>query len=370
MSEYKIISSDSHIIEPEDLWEKRIDKPFRDRAPRVLHEGDTDQWICDGMRFGGIGVFDQAGVRFEDPAKVTMEGSMANVRLGGLDPTAHVNDMDLDGVAAGVLYPSQGLMMFGIPATDVLSASFRAYNDYLAEFCSPYPDRLKGIAMVNVDDIAEGTAELERAAKIGLAGAMISMDPVLPYRHAAYDRFWAAAQDLKLPLSLHTGTHRWKPGMDTAAVVLATDFALSQRECYPRDCVDNMVFAGVFERFPNLKVGVIEFEIAWAPYFINQMDDFYIQRPTGIQLTRFKNDMLPSDFFRNNVFIGFQEDELGIQLRHHIGVNTLLWGSDYPHAESTFPKSREILGQILSDVPEEEQAKIAGGNTAKLYGFD
>ena len=370
MAEYKIISSDSHVIEPEDLWEKRIDKTFRDRAPRLFHGGDTDQWVCDGMRFGVIGVNQQAGVRFEDPSKLTMEGSMDTARLGGLDPTAHVNDMDLDGIAAGVLYPSQGLTLFGIPATDVLSASFRAYNDYLAEFCSPYPDRLKGIAMINVDDMEEGTAELERAAKIGLAGAMISIDPVLPYHHAAYDRFWATAQDLKLPLSLHTGTMRWKPGMDTTAITLETGFGFSNREYNPRECVDSMIFAGVFERFPKLKVGVIEFEIAWAPYFINQMDDYYKQRPIGVQLPRFKNNMLPSDFFRSNIFISFQEDDLGIQLRHHIGVNTLLWGSDYPHAESTFPKSREILGQILSGVPEDEQAQIAGDNTAKLYGFD
>ncbi len=370
MSEYKIISSDSHVIEPEDLWEKRIDKRFRDRAPRLFHEGETDQWVCDGMRFGVIGANQQAGVRFEDPSQLTIEGSMETVRLGGVDPTAHVEDMDLDGVAAGVLYPSQGLTLFRIPASDVLSASFRAYNDYLAEFCSPYPDRLKGIAMVNVDDMEDGVAELERAAKIGLAGAMISIDPVLPYHHPAYDRFWATAEALNLPLSLHTGTMRWKTGMDTSAVVMQSAFDFSNREHNPRECVNSMVFAGIFERYPELKVGVVEFEVAWAPYFINRMDEFYKQRPTGVQLPRFKNDMLPSDFFRNNIFIGFQEDDLGIQLRHHIGVNTLLWGSDYPHAESTFPKSREILGQILAGVPEDEQAKIAGENTAKLYGFD
>jgi predicted TIM-barrel fold metal-dependent hydrolase len=199
---------------------------------------------------------------------------------------------------------------------------------------------------------------------------MISIDPVLPYHHPAYDRFWATAEALNLPLSLHTGTMRWKTGMDTSAVVMQSAFDFSNREHNPRECVNSMVFAGIFERYPELKVGVVEFEVAWAPYFINRMDEFYKQRPTGVQLPRFKNDMLPSDFFRNNIFIGFQEDDLGIQLRHHIGVNTLLWGSDYPHAESTFPKSREILGQILAGVPEDEQAKIAGENTAKLYGFD
>ncbi len=369
MSEYRIISSDSHVIEPEDLWEERIDKRFRDRAPRLHHQEDADQWICDGMSFGAIGINQQAGVRFEDPEQLSIAGSMDTVPLGGLDPTEHVKDMELDGVDAGVLYPSQGLTLFRVPASDIVSAAFRAYNDYLAEFCSPYPSRLKGIAMVNVDDVEEGVAELNRAAKLGLVGAMISVDPVLPYSHSAYDRFWAAAQDLHMPLSLHTGTMRWKPGMNTTSLEVQSTFEFANREYNPRQCVNDMIFAGVFERYPKLKVGVVEFEIAWAPYFMNRMDEFYQQRAVGVHGIRFKNDILPSDFFRNNVFIGFQEDDLGIQLRHHIGVDNLLWGSDYPHAESTFPRSREILEQILDGVPEEEQAKIAGANTAKLYGL-
>ncbi len=146
MPGYKVISSDSHIIEPETLWEDRIDPRFKDRGPRLLHEEDADQWICDGLRFGAIGVNQQAGVRFESPEKLSVQGTMETVPLGGLDPHEHVKDMDLDGIAGGVLYPSQGLTLFRVPATDVLSASFRAYNDYLAEFCAPYPERLKGMA--------------------------------------------------------------------------------------------------------------------------------------------------------------------------------------------------------------------------------
>jgi predicted TIM-barrel fold metal-dependent hydrolase len=170
MSTYKLISSDSHIIEPPDLWEKRIDPTFKDRAPRVVREGNNDQWYCDGMAFGGVGVNQQAGMRFEHPENLTLEGSMATVPLGGLDPHAHVKDMDMDGVAGGVLYPSQGLTLFRIPATDVVLAAFRAYNDYVAEFCQPYPNRLKGIAMINVDDVADGVRELERTAQPGWLG--------------------------------------------------------------------------------------------------------------------------------------------------------------------------------------------------------
>ena len=370
MPEYRIISSDSHIIEPEDLWKERIDQRFKDRGPQLLHEEEADQWVCDGLRFGAIGINQQAGLRFENPEELTTGGSMETVPLGGLDPHEHVKDMDLDGVSAGVLYPSQGLTLFRVPATDVLSAAFRAYNDYLAEFCAPFPDRLKGIAMINLDDVADGVQELERSARLGLAGAMISVNPILPYTHPAYDRFWSAAQDLEMPLSLHVGTMRWRPGMDTDGVVLQNPFDFPNREYDPRQCINGMIFSGAFERHPRLKVGVVEFEVAWAPYFLKRMDNFYQERAGGVQGERFKNDMVPSDFFRRNVFIGFQEDDLGMQLRHHIGVDILLWGSDYPHAESTFPRSRQILKEIFEGVPEEEKAKIAGGNTAKLYGFD
>ena len=372
MTGYRVISSDSHVVEPEDLWAERIDRRFKERGPRLLHEEGQDQWICDGLRFGAIGINQQAGLRFEDPEKLTTGGSMETVPRGGLDPHEHVKDMDVDGVAGGLLYPSQGLTLFRVPATDVLSAAFRAYNDYLAEFCQPYPDRLKGIAMINLDAVADGVEELERAAGLGLglAGAMISVNPILPYSHSAYDPFWAAAQDLDMPLSLHVGTSRWKPGMDTGGVVLQNPVDFPNREYDPRQCINGMIFARVFERYPKLKVGVVEFEVSWAPYFMSRMDNFYQERAVGVQGERFKDDMLPSDFFRRNVFLGFQEDALGVQLRHFIGVENLLWGSDYPHAESTFPKSREILEEIFQGVPDEEKALIAGENTARLYNFD
>ena len=371
MSEYRLISSDSHIIEPENLWLDRIDRRYKDRGPRLLHEAETDYWVCDGWRFGNIGVNQQAGLRFDTPEKLTVEGRMEGAPLGGLDPHEHVKDMDLDGVAGGVLYPSQGLTLFGVPATDVFSAACRAYNDYLAEFCAPYPDRLKGIAMINIDDVADGTQELERAARLGLAGAMISVSPILPYKHRAYDQFWAAAQDLEMPLSLHTATWRWKPGVDTgggAADDLDADSPNLDHDA--RQCIYGMIFTGVFERYPRLQVGVVEFETSWAPYFMNRMDERYLRKAVGVHGTRFKGDALPSDFFRSNVFIGFQEEDLGIQLRHHIGVDNLLWGSDYPHAESTFPRSREILERIFEGIPEDDKAKIAGENTAKLYRFN
>ena len=368
MPNYKIWSSDSHIIEPADLWESRIDSKYRDRAPRIVREDGHDQWYCDGVAFGNIGANQQAGVRFEDPEKLDSHGVMETVPLGGVDPDAHVQDMDVDGIAGGVLYPSQGLTLWQIPSSDLLSAIFRAYNDYLAEFCTSHPNRLKGIAAINVDIVGDAVGELERSAKLGLAGAMISIRPLLPYDESAYEDLWAAAQDLDMSLTLHTGTIRWSPGSGGQLPAGAVGFA--SREVNVRNSIADMIFSGVFERYPRLKVGVVEYEVAWAPYFMDRMDEFYGQRPGGIRGPRFKGELLPSDFFRSNVFISFQEDALGIELRHRIGVDSLMWGSDYPHAESTFPRSREILEHILQGIPEEEQRKIAGGNTAVLYHFD
>ena len=138
---------------------------------------------------------------------------------------------------------------------------------------------------------------------------------------------------------------------------------------YPALSLCDMIFSGIFERHSRLTLAIVEFELAWAPNVLSSMDYTYRERH-GEALYRFKNGMLPSDFFRRNVVLSFQEDAIGIRLRDVIGVDNMMWGSDYPHSESTFPRSRQTLAEILEGVPEDEQAKIAGGNTARVYIFD
>jgi len=131
----------------------------------------------------------------------------------------------------------------------------------------------------------------------------------------------------------------------------------------------DLIFSGVFERHPRLTLAIVEFELSWAPNVVISMDYTYRERH-GEAIYRFKDGMLPSDFFRRNVVLSFQEDAIGIRLRDVIGVDKMMWGSDYPHSESTFPQSQKILAEILAGVPQDEQAKIAGGNTARVYNFD
>src|SRR6478752_4421521 len=179
-----VLSSDSHVFEPPDLWQTRIDRAFRDRAPRIERIDGADYVVVEADQvLSGIGLISNAGARFEAPETISSQGRFEDVHLGGYDPEQHLKDMVLDGVSGEVLYPSQGLFYFKVADTALMSAIFRAYNDWLAEFCRVDPARLKGIAMINLDDIADGIRELERAARLGLPGARHALKPA--HGHAA-----------------------------------------------------------------------------------------------------------------------------------------------------------------------------------------
>jgi len=129
-----------------------------------------------------------------------------------------------------------------------------------------------------------------------------------------------------------------------------------------------MIFAGVCERYPNLKVGSVEHEISWAPHWLQQMDFTYTSRPVYANYKSTEN-FLPSDYWRRNMFAVFQEDEVGVLLRHRIGMDTMLWGNDFPNSESTWPKSMQFLDTMFADVPAEERLRLTRDNAVKLFHF-
>src|ERR1700723_995741 len=232
-----VLSSDSHVFEPPDLWQARIDAAFRDRAPRIQRINGADQIVVEGDRvLSGIGLISNAGARFENPETISAQGRFEDVHRGGYEPEQHLKDMALEGVAGEVLYPSQGLFYFKVADTKLMSAIFRAYNDWLAEFCRTDPARLKGIAMINLDDVQDGIRELERAARLGLSGAMITEYPLEHRRYdgSEYEPFWAAAAALDLPLSLHAATRRQSRSAGPVPERCATPAAARQRRSIRR----------------------------------------------------------------------------------------------------------------------------------------
>ena len=370
MSSYRVISADSHVVEPEDLWTSRAESKFKDRVPHLEHLDEGDWWFCDGLKVVGAGGGADAGVRFEDPDKLSLETRMEQNRPGGYIPEEQVKDMETDGIDVSIVYPTVGLMLYAAPDSELLTSTCRIYNDWVGEFFNAIPKRIKGIAMLNVDDVAVGVKELERCAKMGFVGAMITVQPLAGriYNQPIYEPLWAAAQDLGMPLSLHIASNRVDPGLEFGDPDIPRPARITNVDHWVRMSLADMIFGGVFERYPKLQVGSVEHELSWVPHFLDRMNYTYSQRHSRIR--GFKDGAFPSDYFQSNVFLGFQEDALGIKDRHIIGVGNLQWGSDYPHSASTFPRSQEILEHILADCTEEEKAKIAGGNAARVYNID
>ena len=373
MGSYKIISADDHVFEPADLYTSRMEEKYKDRAPRVERIDGGDFWVCEGRSMVSMTPGSQTGVRMDDPQKLSRSDTYENVRRGGYDPDERLKDMDVDGVEVSVIYPSVGLLLYTIPDSDLLNSVFKAYNDWLGEFCSAHPKRLKAIAMLNVDDLDPAIKEMERCARMGFTGAMITVYPYEDHSYSSpeHEPLWAAAQDLDMPLSLHAGTNRPGPGQDYGfgSPKISPSFN-GNMDHWTRMSLSNMIYAGVFQRYPKLMVGSIEAELSWIPHFLDRLDYMYTQRAGRPGWYKISESMLPSQYFHRNVFVSFQEDSLGIRLRDIIGVDKLQWGSDYPHHESTWPYSQRILDEILADCTEEEKAKIAGGNASKLYHLD
>lgn len=359
----KLISSDSHVVEPPNLWLSGVPTGYQDKAPRVIEKDGVDYWFINGVRCNSFAGGAQVGVRFGDKAKLESAASFSQVRPGAYMPDAHLSENLTDGVLGSVLYPTQGLLLFGIHDLELMHILCQTYNNWIAEFCSFDSDRLKGVAIVPNDDVVWAVNELERCHSLGIKGAMISCVPksVSSYEHRYYDPFWDKAVELSIPISLHIATDREGADFSQAGIVNA-DYGI-------RKTIVSLILGGVFTRFPKLRIGIIEYELSWIPFFLERLDYSYTQRATRAGWMRIAGDSLPSDIFRENIFVSFQEDRLGIRDRHIIGINNLMFGSDYPHTESTFPRSELILRGLLKDLPREEQRKICFGNCAKIYSF-
>ena len=349
-----------------------MDRTFRDRAPRVVGEHDGDWWMIDGTRGNSFQGGAQVGKRFDRPEELRPAARFSEVRPGAYQPAEFLRENEEDGVWGSVIYPTAGLQLFRVPDLALLSACFRAYNDWLADFCRTAPARLRGIALINVEDVEEAVRELGRARKLGLTGAMITVAPPeeRSYDQAMYEPFWAAAEALAMPISLHIDTNRPAPFLVAESNRTSRASLLANADYWVRVALGHLILEGVFERYPRLRVGSAEHEIAWVPYFLDRLDYTYTQRARRSHWVRYRTDALPSDFFRRSSFLSFQEDAMGIRDRALIGVDLLLWGSDYPHTESTFPRSRAILERILDGVPREERQRITASNVARLYHFD
>jgi len=329
-----------------------------------VHGESFDTYICEGVEPLPVGVLASAGV----PAhELDRQGRFeTHVPRSSWDPDVRLKEIEADGVQAEVLYPTVSLTHFAIGDLDLKRACFRAYNDWVADFCSSRPDRFKGVGLVAIEDVESAVAELERCRERGLVGGAIALyqDRDHAYGDRVYDPLWAAAQSLEMPISLHifTASPEGEPKRKRDIADGIVEPVWIQRS------LGLMLFAGVFERFPRLKVVSVESDAGWLPYFLERIDYIFERRQNLYPMNLSRNE-LPSEMIRRAARFTFLRDRAALVNRTLIGVDLLLWSSDYPHNGSTWPNSREVLDAIMEDVPADERRRIVASNTAALYGF-
>jgi uncharacterized protein len=363
---YPVISADSHITEPPNTYIDFIDPAYRDRAPKMVDagEGVGDVFVIDGMaRPIPMGLVAAAG---KPPEEIRITGvHFAELHRGGWDPDARLLDQDRDGVAAEIIYPTVGMQLCNHRDADYKHACFNAYNRWIASYCAAHPTRLLGAGQTAMRSPEEGIADLHAIRALGLRGVMMPGNPGCEddYDSHVWDPFWEAAIGLGLPLSFHILTSRSGetrgPRMNSFLSVV--------RGC--QDIMGMLVLGGVFERHPSLRVVCVEADAGWVPHFMYRMDHAYNRHrywlPAGQELSK-----LPSEYFAENIYVTFQDDWTAFKQADHMNWRRLMWANDFPHSDSTWPWSQEMLAEHTKSLSTEQQEAILCTNVADLYGID
>ncbi len=388
---YQCISADSHLEIRPDRYTKRIAAKFQDRAPKVISlEDGTLAVLQEGQPLERLISNISCGLPYEqrrpfDP----LPGDSYEASPGTGSPEQRLQEQEKDGVDAEVLFTGNVGPGFwrGIRNDDAYRAVVRAYNDWLAEeYCAFSPKRLIGVGVIPITNIIDAETELAHCKKIGLKAVSIDNFPAgYRYPTAADDRFWAAALDLEMALTIHVefGFPRRGRGPQVAAPAFRYPRATDPEHHVP-DVIERfnkygfrgskqvvqMIWAGVFEQFPKLSIYIAEVQIGWVPNWMDQMDNeygrqqFWAERVLG--LPRLKR--LPSEYAREHAYWGFNRNPAGVRMaRQEMGVDKVMWASDFPHLESDWPNSRRILQENFAGVTADERWKMTVGNAVKFF---
>jgi predicted TIM-barrel fold metal-dependent hydrolase len=365
VSELHLISSDSHVTMPDEAWQEYLSPEFRDRAPVTEQTDEGVFRFFEGVRTPVNTLNNLAGKK---PEEFTLNvRRFEEQRSGASDPAERIKDMDTDGVDAEVLYVG-GPLQSRDPALRL--DSVRGYNNWLSDFSSYAPERLLGMACVPLDTAEIAVAELHRAAKLpGLAGAYIPLFPSADddYGSERWNPLWEAFLDTGLPVGLHVGGRR--PGTPTpnifdSAPRFMTGLVMSKLTM--AEAVSELIHGLVMQRYPDLKFIAVEGQIGWVSFFEYYSDHLWEKHRFW---TKSELKEPPSHYFRRQVFATFMEDPVGLRERHHIGIDNIMWASDYPHSETTWPNSKSLTDEWFAPYGEEDKAKILWKNCARLYGL-
>jgi len=381
---YRTVDADQHLNPDQTFWVNYLPQRLRDLAPRVEHGDDADYIVFEGRRSKYNIIGSQAGRKAQD---YKMEGRVSDIRLGNYDAAARIADMDMDGVDAAILYGGGPL---GTTNMDLYIESFRAYNRYLKDFCDYDRKRLVGVAYIPMRDVDESVKMLREAAEMGFTsvnipgfpqradttralsntGASESMAPQAAaltgdpgqekqYDDPEWDRFWAAAVDLDMTITVHLGGRivRFTNKRRFLSDLLMSKFSMGE-------VIAILIFGGVFDRFPKLRFATIESGGGWTAFASDYMDRTWEKQRYWLG-SELKNP--PSFYMDQNIWTSFIHDRVAIENRNLPGAKNVMWSTDYPHSETTFPDSQNWIERLFQGVPEADKHMILSERARRLF---
>ena len=353
---YNIISADSHVNPPTEMWGDYLPNSLKGRAPRLESTPEGDFRVFEGKRtpINILGAL--AGRKTEDYA---LTGKEKEALPGGWDPKERIKDQDIDSVDAEVLYGGGPLQT---EDQALKLASHEAYNDWLADFCSESPERLFGIGYLPIWDIEKAMAETRRVVSKGLRGVLIpAFAPVGRYDEPEFERLWDLLEELNVAAHIHVGARHVRFDSSTNFLV---DMVMSKQMM--AEPVSLFIFSGILARHPKLRLVEVEGGVGWCAFVVQYMDHIWQKHRhwTKSVLTE-----PPSFYFHRQVLGTFLDDKVGVDERHVVGVENIMWSSDYPHSETTWPNSVKMIEEHFAGVPKDETYKITCGNAARLYNI-
>ena len=365
-----LVSADSHIVEPPNCYIDYIEPKWRDLAPRIeRNDKGIENFVVEGLKNPvPIGLLAAAGKTPEE-VKGMRRADFDDISRGAWDPDARLAAQDEDGVSAEIIFASVGMVLCSHPDYDFKRASMNAYNRWLAEFCAAQPKRLFGLAQTAVSSVDEAIEDFVAAKEAGMVGMMMTGNPQHEdYDHPDYDALWECAVDLDLPISFHILTSK---DYDAASALKSprghSANAFMNLVRGVQDIMGLFVFGGVFERHPDLHMVVAEADAGWVPHWMYRSDHAAMRWGKAMERTISKQ---PSEYVLSNCHFTFQDDATAYRDPIMTDSKCLMWASDYPHTDSTWPRSVEILEGQTAHLTDEQRDRALGGNAIEVFRLE
>jgi uncharacterized protein len=393
MADFKFISADGHLNDPPEAW-RRVQKEYGERAPRVIenHDGKKGLWLvteglkpspCYNPSVGFLVTKPEGvtGMAVDQVDDATISGFRQSFRYedhpGSWQAAARLKEMDRDGVEAEILFSSWARIFYVLTDAAFQRACFRSYNFWLYDFCQRDPKRLVGIPLLSIIDPEQASKDIHEYAKMGFKGVQIP--PGIKgdaYYNPLYESIWNAAEATHMLLVIHSGqlqggaSRRWFEKLNSADEW--PGFFQHSRQTVIKTVIGQMIFSGLFDHHPRLKVICTEFEAGWVGIIVQQVDYQYGPKKTahGTELgDELRLELPPSEYFKRNLWFTFMDDRAAVLTTPIFGEDNFMWASDYPHAACTWPYSHRIAEKTFAGASDIVKRKLCRDNVNQVYGL-